>query len=555
MTNNENRQQDNKYFNLLDEPWILVRNKQGKVEELSIIDTFSRAHELDCLDGELPTQDVAILRFLLAILYAVFTRVDECGQPSILAELNDEEQRKEALRRWKALWDAPELPMEPIKQYLEYYRDRFWLVHPTWPFYQIAGLKSSNETKDTSQMISDVPPRAERRFITLRSGIGATQLNCSEAVRWLITLQAWDYAGKKAVTTDLFGNRGSENGGGSGWLGKLGVLYINTPDFIKTLLMNLVLLDSTGVLLEFGQPIWEEDQRNALKLEKQPNGFVGLLTYQSRRVCLFVQQGTVKGVTISYGDVFEKENAFIEQMSSWHLSSQSKETPIFIPTTHKTGRSLWRDLASLLPQTIDSDKEVLAGVINWGQMLKYNNFIENDRFTISAVGIEYGPMQGVVNEIVADSITINAELLLQLNNNWVYRIVIALKKTDDCIHQLGWLAQQFAQASGSSDGSSGKSSAYALAYHTFDGYFRNWLSSINPVTDNLDSRILEWQDTTSRIIKELGFNLYETLNTQAIIGRIDQQNSRIIAAPVAFMNFRRSINKILENWKEETTND
>ena len=554
MSVEEVDQKDERFFNLLSDPWILVRNNLGEIEELSILEAFRRAHELDCLEGELPTQNVAILRFLLAILYAVFTRVDEKGAPSVLEDLDLAEQRDVALGRWKALWDMPELPMQPIQQYLDYYQDSFWLIHPEKPFYQVSGLRSSNETKDTSQMVSDIPPRLERRFFSLRNGVDAIELSFSEAVRWLINLHAWDYAGKKAVTTDPLGNRGSENGGGTGWLGKLGVLYIKEESLAKTLLMNLVFLNSKEELLAYGLPIWEDQFRNkrtACKLDKRPEGFVELLTHQSRRVFLSTHQGRVNGVTISYGDVFEKDNTLVEQMSSWHVSSLSKTVPILIPSTHKAGRSLWRDLPSLLPQVAGEKQEIVAGVIGWSRILKNNGYVDGS-ISLVSVGIEYGAMQGVVSNLISDGLTINADLLSHLNQAWVNRILSALDKTDDCIKQFGRLAQQFAQASGGSDGKSEKSAAYDLAYFTFDAKFRNWLASLSPGVDDLEERVIEWQNDASRTIYQLGQDLYETLSPQAIIGQRGLQDSKIVAAPVAYLFFRKGIVKIMKSWKEES---
>jgi len=559
MSGSEVAQNEEIFFNILDEPWILVRNKQGKVEELSVLETFRRAHELEIINGELPTQDVAILRFLLAILYSVFTRVDENGAFSLLQDLGIEEQHDEALRRWKALWDAPTLPIEPIEYYLGLNHDCFWLNHPKRPFYQVAGLKSSNEQKDTSQMVADIPPRAERRFFTLRNGIGATTLSYSEAVRWLITLHAWDYAGKKAVTTDANGNRGSENGGGTGWLGKLGVLYVQEPCLSKTLLMNLVLLNEKEELLAFGLPIWEDQQENprtARKLEKQPMGYIELLTYQSRRVCLTAQDKKVIGVTVSYGDVFDKENTFIEQMTAWQKNSKFETAPTYYPKIHNPEKKLWRNLTSLLPQASDSEqKTIVAGVIRWGQILKSNNLIREDRLTVSAVGAEYGTANSVIEEVISDGLTINTGLLTPLNRIWTRRIILALKKTDECISKLGKLAQQFAKASGSSNGNSRYSDASALAYYTFDNKFRLWLASINPDTDSLDSRIIEWQEEVAKVMTDIGNDLYEALNSQAIIGRTDKKNNKIIAAPVYFADFRRSINKIMKSWREEKSDE
>ena len=69
-----------------------------------------------------------MLRLLLAVLFTVFSRVNEVGEPE---PLEDEET---ALERWGALWELKRFPEQPIRDYLKQWKDRFWLFHPTHPF-------------------------------------------------------------------------------------------------------------------------------------------------------------------------------------------------------------------------------------------------------------------------------------------------------------------------------------------------------------------------------------------------------------------------------------
>ena len=59
----------NPYFNLAEEKWIRVLETDGSVKEATILDALSRASEYRGLAGETSTQDVAMLRFLMAVLY------------------------------------------------------------------------------------------------------------------------------------------------------------------------------------------------------------------------------------------------------------------------------------------------------------------------------------------------------------------------------------------------------------------------------------------------------------------------------------------------------
>ena len=64
-------------YNLLEERWVRVRGQDYTVQEVSLPDALLHAHEYRDLAGELPTQDAAMLRLLLAVLHTVFSRVDE----------------------------------------------------------------------------------------------------------------------------------------------------------------------------------------------------------------------------------------------------------------------------------------------------------------------------------------------------------------------------------------------------------------------------------------------------------------------------------------------
>ena len=56
-------------FNLLDEPWIRVTRLDGAPDEVSLLALFREATDIAGIHGEIASQDVAILRLLLAICH------------------------------------------------------------------------------------------------------------------------------------------------------------------------------------------------------------------------------------------------------------------------------------------------------------------------------------------------------------------------------------------------------------------------------------------------------------------------------------------------------
>lgn len=100
-------------FNLLTEPWIRVRLRDNTVREVSLTEALVSAQDYVDLAGEMPTQNAAVLRLLLAVLFTVFSRVDVKGEPRPLMQSDD------ALERWSALWQLGHFPAEPVRDYLE----------------------------------------------------------------------------------------------------------------------------------------------------------------------------------------------------------------------------------------------------------------------------------------------------------------------------------------------------------------------------------------------------------------------------------------------------
>jgi CRISPR system Cascade subunit CasA len=528
-----------KEFNLLSEPWILALDSKGVQKKVSLSEILRDAHQYKRLTGELPTQDIAILRVLLAVLYGAFTKIDTDGKPITIDHVNA------ALRQWTSLWSKGSFPITLIEKYLDDYVDRFDLFHPEKPFFQVAGIRTTDgKANPMTQIIADIPSRIERRFFSNRLGGESDRLAFDEAVRWLINLQAWDYAGKKNAVVG-----GSPNGGGTGWLGKLGVVYLTGKNLFETLMLNFVLVNDNA-LIEFGAPTWEQEIKTAEKRELQPKGYADLLTWQSRRVLLFAEDDAVTGVLASYGDVFDKEGVFDEQMTGWHVSAESKERDRYIPNTLNKERSIWRDLNALLPLDAPNKKVRVPGVVLWRRFLKRKGAIDAGTVRISTVGLDYGAMMGVVTEMITDEIAFSADLLTSLGQDWIPRILSVLETTERCVGLLAILARDLAKSAGSDSKDTklmeaASRRARATAYEALDRPFRDWLAAIEPASDDKDEVSERWNEFMRDLILRIGKSLIEKLNDRTFVGRDVAAN-----APTASLKFKGSMYKTVPLKKE-----
>lgn len=530
---------DGRAFNLLHEDWILVRKPDGKLEEVSILDLFRYAPDYQSLAGELPTQDIAILRLLLAILHAIFGRYDLEGNFNPLSSPG------QALERWKSLWDSEELPMGTIEKYLMHFEERFWLFHPEYPFYQVVEMGKATEYT-AAKLNGELSESGNKvRLFPQRTGENKNALKNPEAARWLIYVNSYDDTSAKPKQKRL-------PSPGAGWLGKLGLISATGDNLLETLLLNLVFLrDGEYELWGEEEPVWEKefvksDERTEITIPDNPSA---LLTLQSRRLHLIRDNDFVVGYMLLGGDFFPKENSFAEQMTLWRVTPQKKSgPPEYQPRRHNPSRQLWRDFSALMGQ---DDAKRSPGVVAWLARLKEENYIPRSHFRFQIAAVKYGDKDFFIDDVFADSLSFNSDLLTTLGEDWVSRIIAMIGNTEELVRQVGYLAQNLAKAAGDSNGNSRRQAAEEQAYYLLDTPFRRWLEEIDPKRDSINEKCNEWWNQAKQIIHDLGRELVTRSGLQAIVGRYVKEKDkgkdveRRYTAPEAYNRFVYMISKSL----------
>jgi CRISPR system Cascade subunit CasA len=536
---------DVKNFNLLDEQWILVLNEKNGHEEISLLDVFLRAHEIKSLAGELPTQDVSILRFLLAILYAIFTKLDKDGNADPISNADD------ADNRWHQIWESGRFPFNEIKEYLESYRDRFYLFHPERPFYQVPHMDTGTPYS-AAKLMGDLSESGNKvRLFSMRTGKGKEYVGKAEAARWLLYLNAFDDTSSKPSKQ----GKGTPSPG-AGWLGRLGLIFAVGNNLFETLMLNFVLLDVKEEPFPFekGKAAWELDE---IRIQERtripvPGNPLDLLTLQSRRISLQrTSDGNyVSGYRLLGGDTFDRENAFIEQMTLWSKNDNNgKTSPVFTPKRHNPSKFLWRDFPALVS---GSDGHKLTGIVRWISHLKSRRLIPHHYINFQIASVKYGDKDFFVDDVFSDSITMNASLLTELGESWVTRIIAILEKTDRLVGALTRLAANIAESAGNSDKKSTagiREKAREQAYFTLDIPFRKWLANINPENDDTDPTLMEWKwiGKAKQVIKQEGHRLVESAGEKSFVGTYVNDREGFQNTAKAFLIFERTIQKIMNN--------
>lgn len=543
-------------FNLLEEPWIRVMTGDCTVRECSLTEVLVDSHRYRRLAGELPTQDMAVLRLLLAVLHTVFYRVDPQGKESPI------ENRGEAKHRWKALWAMGRLPEEPIRAYLGTWEDRFWLFHPERPFYQVPGAEGGT-AYTAAKLNGELSESSNKvRLFPARSGAEKESLTYAEAARWLVYLNGFDDTSAKPKGKGL-------PSPGAGWMGQLGLICAEGENFFETLMLNLVLLREDKTLWAEPKPVWEREKpKSAERTEiALPDNQAELLTLQSRRLLLARDKGRVVGYQLLGGDFFSKVNATAEQMTLWRkVEGKKNEADYDRPRRWVPERQSWRDFGVIAGA---KDGSRLPGVVSWIALLKQERVLDRDcEIHFRTAGVHYGDKDFFVADILQDHLDFRLELLDEAGKHWVSRIREKIDQTDRAAWILGKLAESLYLAGGGQTDDKAREARYRQGmqayYDAVDLPFRSWLLSIDPkegdgqnILDQVDE---QWRKEAYGLAMNLGKKMVQGAGERAFTGhwvkdkRLD--TDVFYSAPSEFNRFVGSIRRCfaIQGFTKEAAN-
>lgn len=526
-------------FNLVEERWIRVLWLDGSVRDVSLRELFTAAQGIRCLVGDVPTQSFALLRLLLAIVGGARRGLDEAA--------------------WSKLWQDEALPVEGIMSYLAGHHDRFDLLHPLTPFYQVADLHTAkNEIKGLEVLIADVP--TGEPFFTTRSGSGLDGISLAEAARWLVHCQAFDVSGiKSGAVGDGRVKNGKGYAIGTGFAGNLGGLYAEGGNLKETILLNLIPDgESKPRRTRADAPVWERlpltsevetlIAADGTESGRLPLGPLDLFTWQSRRIRLFTTGDQVTGALVCNGDKLTGHDLHDwEPMTAWRRSkTQEKKLGrdrVYLPRRHDPARALWRGLEAILPstagRTVGGDKWLDPLLMEW--LAVVSEYLPSEtQIRLRSAGVEYGTQQAVVAELIDDSVTMNVRLL---NVPALARTAIdSAHDAETAVDALCGLARNLSEAAGDRDWEGFKVQTAELAYAELDRHFRDWLSRLNANSDPVTAR-RAWQQQVGRQIRRLARELVDATGPSPWVGRT--VNGRPMNTSKAEIFFRSALRKAL----------
>ena len=553
----------NPEFNLLDEPWIPVRLLDGTIADVGLLELLRRTTDIADLACELPTQSIAIQRLVLAVAYRVATPRDT--------------------RDWVRQWEDG-APTEQMIEYLERWRDRFYLFGGRYPFMQVADLRTAKDSvSGLEKLIADVPNGEQ--FFTTRHGRALACIPPSEAARWLVHAQAYDPSGiRSGAVGDSQVKGGKGYPIGPSWCGHLGLVWLKGKDLDETLVLNLIPADAAGLRgvessTEWGTCSWEAaEPENAVRGDYSlldPSGtprdvsIPRLLTWHSRRIRLVGDSSGVTGVVLAQGDkLAPQEMRLYEPQSLWRYSiPQSKKfkQDVYMPRKFEAGHALWRNLPGTLPtvttvQGVDKQpkQEFLpSATLSFHYQLD-NALIEATYpkvMRIQAVGVTYGPQEATFDDIYSDELTLSVAVMRVEREDLSAEIDRQVRLTEEVARDVGTLAANLARAAGESGDSAGEGArdrAKEIFFSAVDNDFRAWLTQVDGHESARDAG-RRWERALRQHAVDIQAELVRGASSSAIIGRDTGRGYMNVG--IAENYFRAALNKHLpvHNTNQEGT--
>lgn len=577
-------------YNLLDEPWISVVTDKGTTKSVGLKEFFRDAHKFIALAGDMPTQDFAVMRFLLAILHTVFSRYDAAGKAYEMLEINDRMQQVEKvaeedqedyhdalMKTWQDLWNDGKFP-DIVNEYLEAWKDRFYLFDDKYPFYQVteelfkdaclyANKKGSEENGNKEYTNKNEPTSID--FKTINRLISETgdktaifsmkkgkegELTNAQLTRWIIHYMGYSTTPDKTKfksfdkITDI-----KKYDAPKGWLYSIGGLHYETDNLFKTLLLNFIIEHPREAYkYQIQTPAWELEPKENIKFYLKDgliDNLARLYTDYSRAMKISYKKDkkgkkgkkdeSVKGhgcLKIVQLPILNKKNNLLECMTIWNNEKKEK-----VAQENKPYESLWRNFGMIYCKSNDYEN---PEIVNWlNDITKYIiKDADADKIRLVAQGFESD--RTASNSIKSE---MHDELYLNLNitkdnsksDCWIIRIRDIVDTTKEFIGNeyekfiTGLVELQILNSKSGKDKKKkgeekkNKKKKYMESiYYRIDKPFKSWMCSIK-FDENKDEKEKQWLKIFKDIISDEIDEICCNLSNRFYIGReIEEKNKK-----------------------------
>lgn len=397
-------------FNLLEEPWIPVRRGE-QVEEVGLATALLQAPELSGIETPSPLVEAALHRLLLAVLHRAIN-----GPRDLNASLD--------------LLVNGSFPKSDLESYFHKHYDRFFLFHPTAPFWQIADLPESPPPLPWNRLLPEIASGHNPTLFdhTVEDEARLAPLSYGAAARALVVHQTFAPGG----LLRRFGVTAAKDAP----LARAAVFLPTGPNLFATLVLNLV----APYKPDGDAPIWEVAPLRLKDVEKGAtqwplDGVTRVYTWPTRGI-RFLDEGD--GVRfMAYGPgITPLEAAFRDPMVAYRRADGEDLEPLRL----RVDKSFWRDFAATLPQ---ARGELAATVIHATELSRSARLLHAYPCPMTLRVLGQVTDQAKLLDVRREVYPLPPDFLTSLGKTQLYE---AIRQAEELGQQLHQAAQKIAQA-------------------------------------------------------------------------------------------------------------
>lgn len=530
-------------FNLIDDPWIeVLLDKKGTRKLVSLRQIFENSADYIDICGDMHIQDFAVMRLVLAIMHTVFSRYDADGDPYDYLKINDKMQQLEKvdednyesymddlLDTWENIWKMGKFP-QIIIDYLECWKDSFYLYDDKRPFYQVTDEYMSLD-KIKGKTIGQISGKNINRTITesdnkvaLFAPKSANEnnkeiLTDDEIARWLITFQSYTGLADKTV----YGKEKYKRRNSKGWLYDLGAIFFKGSNLFETLILNFVIYNklSDEYTYNIQKPAWEltDDEliNFYLDFEKNIDNIAGLYTAYSR--ALFIdpnhkQEEPFSMKLIKLPEVNHADN-FLEPMTLFKYNNTGENKGQFTPKKHPANQSMWRYFGQIKMsyENYESENKDATyrkpGIIDWFD--EVSEIVDLEKISLVALSLEddgNATSWVPINEIY-DRMNMNIDVFIDdLGEGWIFRINKMVNYTKKIVGGIYGGFLKDIEAIRNLKKSDFAKNKVEQMYAIIDKPFRDMIEAINKEDSMIDTEV-KWKSELNHLIYREAKKIFE----------------------------------------------
>lgn len=302
-------------YNLIDEKWIPVRFPDGSRDELGIGEVLARSSEISEIENASPLIVAALHRFLLAVLYRALegpTNIDEAR---------------------KLLKEG--LPLAKINEYLEKWRDRFWLFDEKYPFAQNMHV-SSDKLEPWTKLTAEYNATSNKVLFDHTDAKNPAEREPKDCALWLLTTMSFSISGGRGYYPSPSPNA---------------IMCIPLGESLQRTLIFCLVPYRNREISSQDSSLWEREPQTLpiTSPKRAALGYADLYSWQSR-MCLLQElpSGNVSTIRFMAGQGFENFSNNQDPMQPF----KSDRKLGILPIQFREERNAWRDFDAFLP---DSD--------------------------------------------------------------------------------------------------------------------------------------------------------------------------------------------------------